>query len=100
MKYESNNSSTDCLTILSNKCYYIAMNITINNRELLRSYKQLKSKLLNGEIYEIRIPQGKNNKVIKITVEEDLSPTAKFLKMVQENGPINISRPKGDIFDW
>ena len=75
------------------------MNLTINNRELLRNYKSLKMKLLSGEIDEILIPQG-DTKVIKITIEEELSPNQRFLKMVKEHGPIHITLPEGDIFDW
>ena len=75
------------------------MNITINNRELLRNYRALKIKLLSGEVQEVRVPQD-GRKIIKLTVEEDMSPTAKLLEMIKKNGPINISRPEGDIFDW
>lgn len=76
------------------------MNLTINNRELLRNYRQLKTKLLSGEIHEIRIIQGNGGKIIKLTTEEDMSPTERILQMVKEHGPIYIKRPEGDIFDW
>ncbi len=72
---------------------------TINNRELLRNFRVLKIQLLSGQISEIRIPQ-ENKKIIKMTVEEEISPTEALIKLVEKHGPFNIKRPEGDIFDW
>ena len=71
----------------------------VTNRDLLRNYKSLKEKLLDGEVEEIIVPQ-KNGVVIKITIAQEETPMERFLRMVDERGPLHIKRPDADFFDF
>jgi hypothetical protein len=73
------------------------MNIVITNRELLRNYKRLKSRLMNGQIQQILIEQ-KGGTNLKLTFEKRKTPFQQLVEMVREN-PIHIERPKEDLFD-
>lgn len=71
------------------------MNIIINNRDLLRRYRELKDKLINGEIDEISVPQ-KNQFIIKISLEKDQTPFEKMLSKIKKE-PLKLKRPEEDI---
>lgn len=77
---------------------FYKMNLNITNRDLLRNYKDLKGKLLSGEVEEIVIPQ-KDGKVIRMTVTQEETPIERFLRKVKKH-PLHIERPDQDIFDF
>lgn len=72
------------------------MNLTVTNRDLLRRYKELKNKLMNGEIKQIIVPQS-GNVVIKLSVEKEKTPTEEFLEMIKKHPIKNVKRPEEDI---
>jgi hypothetical protein len=74
------------------------LNLKVSNRDLLRKYKTLKSKLIDGEVEEIIIPQ-KGGEVIKMTVEREKTPMQNFLAMIEEHGPIYIDPVDPEFFD-
>lgn len=73
------------------------MNVVVSNRDLLRKYKELKDKLVSGEIEEVEIEQ-KNNVVIKMYAEKKMTSMEKLLKMIKEKPLKGIKRPEQDIF--
>ncbi|MFA5792736.1 MAG: hypothetical protein WC897_02575 [Candidatus Gracilibacteria bacterium] len=75
------------------------MTITVTNRELLRGYKKLKNRLLCGEIKCIVIKQSDGSSLIMKPKEK---PQTAFEAMVEQvkKHPINIKRPKADLFDF
>lgn len=73
------------------------MTITTTNRDLLRNYKRLKEKLINGDADEIVILQKKNI-VIKMVVEKKLTPFQQLVEMVKRKPILNVKRPDRDIF--
>lgn len=73
------------------------MTITTTNRELLRNYKKLKDKLVNGEVNEVIIPQ-KNGLEMRIRIEKHAAPMEKLLKIIKEKPLKLIVRPNEDIF--
>ncbi|MEK7085805.1 MAG: hypothetical protein AAB953_02215 [Patescibacteria group bacterium] len=73
------------------------MTITTTNRDLLRNYKYLKGKLLNGDVDEIVILQKKNI-VIKMVVEKKLTPFQQLVEMVKKKPILNVKRSDQDIF--
>jgi len=73
------------------------MNLTVTNRELLRNYKELKEKLVKGDVEEIVIPQDRGF-VIKISVQKELTPMQKLIKMVKEKPILNVKRSRQDMF--
>ncbi len=76
------------------------MVIKVNNRELLRDYKSLKEKLMKGEITEIQVQQKGTGKIIKISIEKEKTPFERQLERLEKQGPIQIERPKADLFDY
>jgi len=77
---------------------FSAMTIDINNRELVRNYKEWKEKLLNGEVDEIRISQ-KGKGFIKMTLENERSPIEELHEMVKKNPLPHIERPEEDLLE-
>lgn len=72
------------------------MNLTVTNRDLLRRYKELKNKLMNGEINQIIVPQS-GNIVIKLSVEKKKTPMQELLEMIKKRPIKNVRRPEEDI---
>lgn len=72
------------------------MNMQITNRELLRNYRNLKEKLLNGEVDSIVVPQG-SGIVVKLTIEKNQTPFERMTKMILANPFKNIKRTEEDI---
>ena len=72
------------------------MNMQITNRELLRNYRNLKEKLLNGDIDSIIIPQS-SGVIVKLTIEKNQTPFERMTKIILANPFKNIKRPKEDI---
>lgn len=75
----------------------ITMNLTVTNRELLRRYKELKGKLLSGEVEEVVVPQ-KEGVVIKIHAEKKKTPMQELLEMVEKRPLKGLKRPEEDLF--
>ena len=73
------------------------MNLKVTNRDLLRRYKELKNKLINGEVEEIIISQ-KGDKVIKITMEKKKTPMQELFDMIERKPLKGLKRPKEDLF--
>ncbi len=73
------------------------MNLTVTNRDLLRNYKELKGKLLNGDIDQVLIPQD-DGMVIKVSVERVLTPVQQLIAMIKKKPILNVKRPEQDIF--
>ncbi|MBI4235440.1 hypothetical protein HY604_04015 [Candidatus Peregrinibacteria bacterium] len=73
------------------------MNLIITNRELLRRYKELKNKLVNGEVDEVAVPQ-KDGMIIKIRIEKKKTPMQELLEMVEKKPLKGIKRPEEDLF--
>lgn len=72
------------------------MNIT--NRELLRNYKDLKDRLVSGQVQQIRIEQ-RDGTVLKFTVEKKAqTPFESLIEYVKKN-PVYVERPPEDLFD-
>jgi len=69
----------------------------VNNRQLLRRYKELREKLVSGEVDEIRIPQ-KNGAILKIVVERKGETLGDLLKEIRKNPIKGLKRPEEDIF--
>ncbi len=72
------------------------MNLTVTNRDLLRKYKELKNKLMNGEIEHIIVPQS-GNVVIKLSVEKKKTPMMELLEMIKKRPLKGLKRPEEDI---
>lgn len=72
------------------------MTVTITNRELLRNYKDLKERLINGEIEEVVIPQ-KLGVIVKIVVEKEKTSFEKLLEKISAKPLKNLKRPEEDI---
>ncbi len=72
------------------------MTTTVTNRDLLRNYKNLRNRLISGELEEIDVPQ-KNGMVIKFHLEMPQTPMQKLLKMVKDKPLKGIKRPTWDI---
>lgn len=73
------------------------MNLTVTNRDLLRRYKELKGKLISGDIEEVLIPQD-DGMVIKISVERVMTPVQQLIAMIKKRPILNVKRPEQDIF--
>lgn len=73
------------------------MTITTTNRDLLRNYKKLKDKLMNGEVEEVIVLQGKDV-VIKLVVQRKLTPFQQLVEMVRKKPILNVERTEQDIF--
>jgi hypothetical protein len=73
------------------------MNKVINNRELLRNYKEIKTQLLSGELSEVYVEQ-KNGKSIKLVVEQSETPAKRMLSWARQNPLPKFKRPNEDIF--
>lgn len=72
------------------------MNLIVNNRDLLRKYKDLREKLINGEVDEIVVPQ-KGDSFIKISLVKNLSPYQQLAKKLKIKPLKNLERPNEDI---
>lgn len=72
------------------------MTLTVSNRDLLRNYRQLKDKLISGELDEVIVTQ-KGGMTMKICLVHVVTPMEKLLKMVKEKPLKGIKRPKWDI---
>lgn len=74
------------------------MNLTINNREMLRNYKSLKNRLVKGQIKQILIEQ-KDGTVLKLIVEKKAkTPFQSLLEHIKRH-PVLVERPQEDLFD-
>lgn len=73
------------------------MNLTITNRELLREFKSLKNKLINGDVEEILIPQN-DNSTIKISLIQKKTPFLELLDKVKNKPMKTLKRPEIDLF--
>lgn len=73
---------------------------TITNRELLRNYKAIKSRLLRGEVDVVQVEQGDGQMIVLRLTKKKNTKTA-FQKMLEqiEKHPIYIERPEADLFD-
>ncbi len=65
------------------------------NRELLRNYREIKEKLLRGEIKEINIAQ-REGVWLTMLVKRPQTSFEELLEMIEEE-PIYAQRPKEDI---
>ncbi|MDP4008696.1 MAG: hypothetical protein Q8P68_05900 [Candidatus Peregrinibacteria bacterium] len=55
--------------------------------------------LKNRQVDKVLINDTDGTKY-ELTMIESLSPLKHMLKIIKEEGPINITRPEEDIFDW
>lgn len=69
--------------------------MVVTNRELLRNYREIKEKLLNGDVKEVVIPQ-KGSVKLKISVEKQKTPYQQLRELIRKH-PIHITRPEEDI---
>jgi len=69
----------------------------VTNRELLRNYKEIKIKLLSGELEEVIVPQ-KEGSVLKITAEKEETPFERMRKAIKKRPITYIKRPEEDLF--
>ncbi len=74
------------------------MNMEVTNRQFLREFKNLKKKLIKGEVDQISINQPKEGVILEVVVRRPTTPFQRFLQRVKEHGPIHIVRPEEDIF--
>ncbi len=62
------------------------------NRELLRNYREMKEKLLRGELKEINICQ-REGVWLTLLVKRPKTSFLELLEMIEEK-PIHVKRPK------
>lgn len=72
------------------------MKVTITNRELLRNYKNLKERLMNGEIQEVVIPQ-KTGVTIKIIAQKEMTSFERMTQKILAKPFKDLKRPEEDI---
>lgn len=72
------------------------MTIKVTNRDLLRNYKDLKQRLLSGELDEILIPQA-SGLSIKLQVVRQKTPFKQLLSRVEKKPFKNLARSEEDI---
>lgn len=77
------------------------MNLTINNRELLRNYKDIKCKLLQQKVKLVRVEQG-DGLTLEIRLKKEKTYQTAFEKSLEliKKHPIKIKRPEADLFDY
>lgn len=73
------------------------MVLTINNRELLRTYRQLRDSLLRGEVEEIQVPQA-DGKILTIQIKPERNSFGNLVAQIKKN-PLQLERPTADLFD-
>lgn len=73
------------------------MNLIVTNRELLREFKELKGRLINGDIEEILIPQD-DNSTIRISLVQKRTPFLELLDKIRKKPFKNLQRPEMDLF--
>lgn len=73
------------------------MNLTITNRKLLREFKELKGRLINGDIEEILIPQDENS-TIRISLIQKKTPFLELLDKIKKKPMKTLKRPEMDLF--
>lgn len=74
------------------------MNMEVTNRQFLREFKNLKKKLIKGEVDQISINQPKEGVILKVVVEAPTTPFQRQLQWLKKHGPIHIERPEEDLF--
>lgn len=74
------------------------MNKVINNRELLRNYKEVKKLLKSGEVDKVLI-EDNDGTTYTFAIEEKKSPIEELVEMVQKNPFTKLERPEEDLFD-
>lgn len=78
------------------------MTITINNRELLRNYKELKNKLLQKKVDVIEVELDEDT-LLEIKLKRKKRAKTPFERLCEqiEKHPIKgIKRPEADLFDY
>ena len=73
------------------------MNLTITNRELLRGFKELKGRLINGDIEEILVPQD-DNSTLRISLIQKKTPFLELLDKIKKKPMKTLKRPEMDLF--
>lgn len=62
----------------------MAENLTVNSREFLRQFKDIKEQLFQGTVVTVYIPDRKEKKVLRLTVKkeptDDLKAACDFLR--------------------
>lgn len=73
------------------------MNLIVTNRELLRGFKKLKSRFINGDIEEILIPQD-GNSTVRISLIQKKTPFLELLDKISNKPMKTLKRPEMDLF--